>query len=53
MKRQQIISILKKQPDLLRTYSIQHIYLFGSVDRNEAIDTNDVDLLVGSTSFLN
>ena len=46
MKRQQIITKLKNETDLLRRYSIQNIYLFGSTARNEAVETSDVDLIV-------
>lgn len=46
MNRQQIITILKEQKDLMRRYSVESIYLFGSVARNDATDTSDVDLLV-------
>jgi predicted nucleotidyltransferase len=46
MKRQQIITILKEQKDLLRRYSIDKIYLFGSSARDEATETSDVDLIV-------
>ena len=46
MKRQQIITILKNQKDLLERYSIDQIYLFGSSARDEATETSDVDLIV-------
>ena len=46
MNRQQIITILKGQKDLLRRFSVQKIYIFGSAARNEATDASDVDLLV-------
>ena len=46
MNRQQIIATLKAQKDLIRRYSVDSIYLFGSVARNESTDTSDVDLLV-------
>jgi predicted nucleotidyltransferase len=46
MKRQQIISILKDQKDLLKRYSVDRIYLFGPSAGNEAMETSDVDLIV-------
>lgn len=46
MKRQQIITILKGQKNLLRRYSVENLYLFGSSARNEAAETSDVDLIV-------
>ena len=46
MKRQQIITLLKGQKDLLERYSVDKLYLFGSSARNEATETSDVDLLV-------
>jgi uncharacterized protein len=46
MKRQQIITILKGQKDLLRRYSVDKLYLFGSSARDEAVETSDVDLIV-------
>lgn len=46
MDRQQIITILKGQKDLLRRFSVKKVYLFGSSARNEATDASDVDLIV-------
>jgi predicted nucleotidyltransferase len=46
MNREQIITLLKGQKNLMRRYSVESIYLFGSVARNDATDTSDVDLLV-------
>ena len=42
----QTIIILKGQKDLLRRFSIQKNYLFGSSTRNEATGTSDVDRIV-------
>ena len=46
MNRQQIITILKDQKDLLNRYGVRKIYLFGSSARNEANAASDVDLIV-------
>jgi predicted nucleotidyltransferase len=46
MDRQQIITILKDQKDLLDRYCVRKIYLFGSSARNEATMASDVDLIV-------
>jgi predicted nucleotidyltransferase len=46
MNHQQIIAVFQDQEDLLRRYSIQKIYLFGSSAGDEATATSDVDLLV-------
>jgi len=46
MNQDEVIARLKQQRDRLRPYSVQALYLFGSVARNEASATSDVDLLV-------
>jgi uncharacterized protein len=46
MNRKQIISILRGQKDLLRRYSVDKLYLFGSSARDEATETSDIDLIV-------
>ncbi|BBO73140.1 hypothetical protein DSCW_05570 [Desulfosarcina widdelii] len=46
MDRQQIITILQGQKDLLDRYCVHKIYLFGSSVRNEATRDSDIDLIV-------
>jgi predicted nucleotidyltransferase len=46
MNQDEVIARLRKHRDRLRPYSVQALYLFGSVARNEASATSDVDLLV-------
>ncbi len=47
MKRDQVLRILREhREDLRREYGITSLALFGSVARNEAADTSDVDVLV-------
>ena len=46
MNQDEVIARLKQHRDRLRPYSVQALYLFGSVARNEASGTSDVDLLV-------
>jgi uncharacterized protein len=46
LNRQEIISVIKEQKELVRRFSIQNIYIFGSAARDQATDSSDVDLLV-------
>ncbi len=47
MKRDVVIKILKQQnAELARQFGVKTLSLFGSVARNEATFTSDVDLLV-------
>lgn len=47
MKRDTVIRILKdKNTELAKQYGVKSLSLFGSVARDEATSTSDVDLLV-------
>ncbi len=47
MKRADVVRILSEhQPELLRQFGVRSLWLFGSVARDEATATSDVDLLV-------
>jgi uncharacterized protein len=47
MKRDEVIGILRAHGNQLRrTYGVKSLALFGSVARNEATDTSDIDVLV-------
>ncbi len=47
MKRSQVIQILsERQRELARQYGVKSLALFGSVARDQATSTSDVDLLV-------
>ena len=47
MKRQEAIKIIKQyQQELNDVYGVQSLALFGSVARNEASASSDIDLLV-------
>ena len=46
MKRDDVLSILSANRDRLREFSVKSIAVFGSVARDEALQTSDVDLLV-------
>lgn len=47
MKRNEVLRILHEQKnDLLRTYPIASLSIFGSVARDEARSDSDVDILV-------
>lgn len=47
MKREEVLGILgKHRNELRRVYHVKSLALFGSVARNEAANTSDVDLLV-------
>ncbi|MEM9770873.1 MAG: nucleotidyltransferase family protein [Cyanobacteria bacterium P01_D01_bin.73] len=46
MKKQQVIELLHTHRDRLDEFAVETLFLFGSVARDEATDTSDVDLLV-------
>jgi predicted nucleotidyltransferase len=47
MKREVVIRILKeKNTELVKQYGVKTLSLFGSVARDEATSTSDVDLIV-------
>jgi uncharacterized protein len=47
MKQENVLQILKqKKPELTTKFGVKSLLLFGSVARNEATATSDVDLLV-------
>ncbi|MDA3947920.1 MAG: nucleotidyltransferase family protein [Spirochaeta sp.] len=46
MNRDQALQILKDIFPQLRTYGVRDVALFGSVARNDAGDSSDVDILI-------
>lgn len=44
MKRSEAIARLKEHEAELKSFGVQHLYLFGSTARGEARDDSDVDL---------
>ncbi|HUH96447.1 MAG TPA: nucleotidyltransferase family protein [Anaerolineales bacterium] len=47
MKREEVIELLRKQKaELARQYGVRSLALFGSVARDQATSSSDVDLLV-------
>ncbi len=46
MNKEQVITILKKNNDLLSDFQVKALYLFGSVVRGDEKQTSDIDLLV-------
>jgi predicted nucleotidyltransferase len=47
MMRNEILNIIAKNRQVLtNSYGVKHLYLFGSVARDEAQSTSDVDFLV-------
>lgn len=46
MYKDQVTELLKRNRDKLSRFHIKSIYLFGSVVRDENIDTSDIDLVV-------
>jgi predicted nucleotidyltransferase len=48
MKRQQALDLLQRSRDELRErFGVTRLALFGSVARNSASDSSDIDILVG------
>lgn len=46
MKREQVIATLRRHEQELRRRGVLHVGLFGSVARDEATPTSDIDILV-------
>lgn len=46
MKRQEILQELKEHLGELKAFGVKSLSLFGSVARDEALDSSDVDFLV-------
>lgn len=46
MKKQQVLDLLQANQDRIHEFSVQSLFLFGSVARGEATPDSDVDLLV-------
>lgn len=46
MRREDALQRLKANAENLRTFSVQHLAIFGSVARDEARPDSDVDILV-------
>jgi len=44
--RDDVLAILAKNRATLKEYSVKSLFIFGSVARNEATETSDVDVLV-------
>jgi len=58
MRRDEVVRVLESHTADLRKFGVKSLRLFGSVARDEAADTSDVDLLVsfertpGFSSFM-
>lgn len=46
MNRQQALKTLSANRNVLNRFSVQDVYIFGSVARDESRDDSDVDILV-------
>jgi hypothetical protein len=46
MKREQVLTKLQNNRDVMRRFSVKNLYLFGSVARGEGQEGSDVDILV-------
>ncbi len=46
MKKEQVTAVLEKNRKEIHAFHVRALYLFGSVVRDEAKETSDVDLLV-------
>jgi|UniRef100_A0A7C3Z394 predicted nucleotidyltransferase len=46
MRRQEILETIARHRDELREYGVESLALFGSVSREEAAETSDIDILV-------
>jgi predicted nucleotidyltransferase len=44
MKRTDVISVLKRHEAELKTLGVEHLFLFGSVARDDAGNESDIDL---------
>ena len=54
MTRQEVIDILSQHSKTIKRFGVRSLFLFGSVARDDAADTSDVDILVefeGPTTF--
>lgn len=47
MRRDEVLRILESHTADLQGFGVESLRLFGSVARDEAVDSSDVDLLVG------
>lgn len=46
MKREQVMTLLQNNRDVMRRFSVKNLYVFGSVARGESEEGSDVDILV-------
>lgn len=46
MRRDEVLAVLATHKHVLRSYGVKHLAIFGSVARDEAEPTSDVDVLV-------
>ena len=46
MKREQVMTLLQNNRDVIRRFSVKNLYLFGSVARGESQEGSDIDILV-------
>jgi len=46
LRCEEVIAILRPQHDAIRAFHVASLFLFGSVARNEATPSSDIDLLV-------
>ena len=46
MNKEQVIALLKKNINSLRSFHVKALYLFGSVVRGDEKQTSDIDILV-------
>lgn len=46
MKKDEAIAALQAHGAILRGFGVRHAYLFGSVARDEALETSDIDIMV-------
>jgi uncharacterized protein len=54
MQLEQVLAILEKHQDQIKSLYVKSLSVFGSVARNEATDNSDIDFLVefdGATTF--
>ena len=46
MKREQALQVLRANRDGLKAFSVRALFIFGSVARDEATESSDLDVLV-------
>lgn len=46
MEKEQVIQILQKNQEVIRSYGVSRLAIFGSVARGNALPGSDVDLIV-------